>query len=200
MQTAFPAKVVSYDADTQTAQLEPQIAEISRDIDSGERVTESLPILPDVPVVFPRGGGFFLSFPLAAGDYVLVVCSKYSIDRWRSTAQAGDPGDTRTFGLSGAIAIPGVYPNSGALDNASGTNLVIGKDSGHRITITSSQTQVGGTSHAAAKASVVDAKISALESAVGPAINAITPGSSALLAAALDAAGATASSVLKMGS
>ena len=40
------------------------------------------PILVDLPVIFPRGGGVTLTFPIKEGDECLVVFSSRSIDFW----------------------------------------------------------------------------------------------------------------------
>lgn len=113
-QFAFPAKVVSYDATAHTVELQPQHHEVWRDGDN--RRSERLPNLPDVPVLYQRAGGFALYIPPAPGDFMLCVCTKYSLDRWRETARAGDPGDMRRFSLDGCVAIPGLFPDPQVAD------------------------------------------------------------------------------------
>lgn len=54
-----------------------------------------LPILPDVPVVFPGGGGFALTFPVAAGDECLVVFASRCIDAWWQSGGVGEPMEPR---------------------------------------------------------------------------------------------------------
>ncbi len=147
LHTAMPGRVESYDADTQTCDVLPQL-KIQRPDGEGGYKTCDLPVLPHVPVCFPRGGGFFLSFPLQKGDFVLVVFSERAIGNWRQKGEASNPGDLRMHSLAGAVAIPGVFPNSGALDDADGTNLVLGKDgtAGAQIKITASGVEAcGGT-------------------------------------------------------
>lgn len=119
MFTAFPAKVTAFDDTNQVVEVEPAFYEVFRR--DGERVAQALQPIPNVPILYPRGNGFGIYIPAAVGDWVLVVCTKYSIDRWRETARAGDPGDVRRFTLDGAIAIPGIYPNDpidGGVGNA----------------------------------------------------------------------------------
>lgn len=131
--TAMPAKVQSYDSDSQTADIEPELSRIVRDA-AGVRSTETLPIIPCVPVAFPGAGGFFVAFPVQAGDTGLLIFNEYAIDRWRADAP-GDPGDERRHGLSGAVFIPGLKTSSNALADADATDMRIGQDGGTRIDI-----------------------------------------------------------------
>lgn len=132
LHTAMPGKVLSYDAAAQTADVQPVLRRPMRDVD-GERVVEDLPVIPNVPVMFPRTAGAFISLPVAAGDYVLLVLCEGSIDAWRATGEVSDPGDERRHNLSHAVAIPGVFPQAGALDDAHATNIVIGHDGATQI-------------------------------------------------------------------
>jgi hypothetical protein len=129
LHTAMPGRVESYDADTQTCDVLPQL-KIQRPDGEGGYTTCDLPVLPHVPVCFQRTTNFFMSFPLQKGDFVLLVFSERAIGNWRQKGEASNPGDLRMHSLAGAVAIPGVYPTSGALENADGTNMVLGADDG----------------------------------------------------------------------
>lgn len=48
----------------------------------GELIWTKLPILINLPVFFPSGGGFTLTFPIAVGDECLVIFSQRCIDNW----------------------------------------------------------------------------------------------------------------------
>lgn len=98
---AFPARVEAYDAGALTADVRPTI---QRRAPSGE--LEEYPVIPDVPVLFPGGGGFELRFPVTKGDTVLVVVSQRNIGEWHSSGDITDPKDTRVAPLDGAVAIP----------------------------------------------------------------------------------------------
>ena len=70
--TALPGIVQSFDASAVTAVVQPAIkAMVTRP--DGEKQAAKLPLLLDCPVVFPRGGGCTLTFPVKAGDECLVV-------------------------------------------------------------------------------------------------------------------------------
>lgn len=157
LHTAFPARVVAFSADDQTVQVRPVIQRAVYTGDESPPILESLPEIPAVPVVYPRGGGFFLAFPIEVGDHVLIVCAERDISEWRATGVAGNPGDHRLHPLKGAIAIPGLFPRSKALAGMDGANLTIGKEGGITVTLTPSRLEVGGAGDAAALASKVDA-------------------------------------------
>lgn len=117
--TAFPAKVLSYDADNQVADLEPKIRR-PLPTDDGTIEFEDLPVLPNVPIRFPRGGGdqYAITWPLQAGDWVDVTVETYSSSGWRQTGETGDPLDVRAHNLSSVYARPGASPNTQKLAGA----------------------------------------------------------------------------------
>jgi len=134
--TAMVCKVQTWDPDTQTADLVPQVQRPLEELATGNIVHEDLPILPNVPIAFPRSASFFVSFPLSAGDFVLVIFNEYSIDQWREKGRVTAPGDIGHLTLTGAIGIPvGPYPDSQALAGAPPTDMVVGHDGGAQVHI-----------------------------------------------------------------
>lgn len=106
--TSIPGRVLSYDAGSQTATVQPVIRSRFRDAD-GEILTYLPPQIANVPVAFPSGGGCSITWPLNSGDPVLLVFAERSTDEWRSRkGNDHEPTDPRRFDLSDAIAIPGV--------------------------------------------------------------------------------------------
>jgi hypothetical protein len=135
LHVAMPARVESYDASKQTADVLPQLDRAVPD-GAGGYTIEQLPVIPNVRVAHPRGGGFFASFPLQKGDFVLLVFCERDLNAWRHKGERTDPGDLRMHPLSGAVAIPcNLYPSGQELDGASGDNMVIGKDGGALIQV-----------------------------------------------------------------
>lgn len=103
--TALPAQIESYDHTEQRASVKPLIKKSYRD---GK--VESLPVIERVPVIFPRGTDFSMTWPLQQGDTVLLVFSERSMEKWLAKGGEQEPGDTRQFSLTDAIAIPGLQP------------------------------------------------------------------------------------------
>lgn len=168
LHTAFPAKVQSYDATKQTADLVPLVKQPVLQPD-GSSVLEDLPVLPSVPVLWPRAGKAFVSMPLAAGDTVLVLCCESATGSFRVSdgSSPQPPGDLRRFNLSHAVAIPGLFPRSKALTHASATDIVIGFDDGARVSIKTdgSVHLATDTGTALAMASAVNDRLTKLQAA-----------------------------------
>lgn len=129
---AMPASVVSYDEAKQKANVQPQVKKLTIDQDGNEELL-SLPELRSVPVVFPRGGGFFMSFPLQAGDQVLLVVCDRELNVWKDTGGDATPQDPRMHYIADVVAIPGCYPFNDVLSDAHASNMVLGRDGGAQV-------------------------------------------------------------------
>lgn len=105
--TSMPGRVISYDRTKQLAQIQPSLKRRYKD----GRVI-NLPIIQNVPVLFQGNGAVRTHFDLVPGDYVLLLFSERSIDKWQVSGGEVLPGDRRMHHLSDAICIPGIRPNS----------------------------------------------------------------------------------------
>lgn len=163
LSTAFPGQVQSYDASSQTADVRP-MTQRWIDTEDGGITPDPLPMLPGIPVLFPRSGPWFLTLPVSPGDWVLVICCEASIGHLRSTGQLMDPGDLRRHHPAHAVCIPGFFPSSQALSDASGSALLLGKSSGPQLGVDGSAVHVGAYPSAdfVALAAKVDAAISSI--------------------------------------
>ncbi len=124
----MPARVERYDAATQLVDVSPQVKEPFENED-GSVSSLQLPIITNVPLVFPGAGGFHVTFPVAVGDTVLVVFADRSIDTWLAEGGLADPVDQRRHSLSDAIAIPGLHSNKAAISGVDAAVITLGKDS-----------------------------------------------------------------------
>jgi len=116
--TALPGRIEVWDPATQKADVKPLIQRLVA-TESGEELVEELPILPQVPVVFPRTTGAFITFPVAAGDHVLLLFNERSIDKFMAgEGEDTDPDEYRMHDLSDAVALLGFYPDSKAIAEA----------------------------------------------------------------------------------
>ena len=128
--TGLPGKITKWDPKTQKASVKPLVKRIVRGTDGSEQL-EALPIITDVPVLFPRGLEAFLSVPLVEGCIVELRFADSSIDAYMAgTGDDTDPGDTRRFDLSDAVAYPSMYPFAKALQDVHAKNIVLGFDKG----------------------------------------------------------------------
>lgn len=75
---------------------------------SGQFAWDKMPLLLDCPVVFPGGGGMTLTFPVKAGDEVLVVFASRCIDAWWQQGGIQNQAAVRMHDLSDGFVIPQV--------------------------------------------------------------------------------------------
>ena len=100
--TCLPAVVRSYNPATRRAVVEPALPMVGTDNTLLPR-----PPVPNVPVVFPAGGGYSLTFPLAAGDPVLLVYSQRGIGGFKRSFGLSVPDVDSFFSPRDAVAIAG---------------------------------------------------------------------------------------------
>lgn len=125
--TALPAKVKTYDAATQTADLEIVVrAPLVLDEDEADVEHEPLPVIPNVRILFPAATGVCITFPIAVGDEVLFVVSSLALGEYRRTGLPADAVDVRRndLGCSG-WAIPCVLKDAALLPSAEEDALVL---------------------------------------------------------------------------
>lgn len=121
LHTALPAIVISYDPQTRTVKAQPAIQRLFRAGDGYEAV--NLPPCVDVPVYFPSGGGFEITFPVKEGDECLLIFAERCIDGWYETGQPSPPADNRKHDLSDGFALVGISSKSNASATSSGLSI-----------------------------------------------------------------------------
>lgn len=142
--TAVPGIIDSYDASEMTCSVIPAIlGKVAKEDGSIEAV--QLPMLIHCPVIFPRGGGCSLTFPLKKGDECLVVFSARAIDFWWQSGGVQPPAETRMHDLSDGFVLPGPYSQKQKISSPSTSEVVLRSDDGsasvalnpssHKITI-----------------------------------------------------------------
>lgn len=127
LRVALPARVTAYDAARQCVEAQPLVHQGYVEED-GTRRAEPLPIVTEVPVVFPGSGPYRITFPIERGDTVLLVFASSAIARWKVTGREGDPGDDRRHRLTDAIAIPGLASLASQPTEAPTDALVVHSD------------------------------------------------------------------------
>lgn len=101
----IPAIVQSYNQANNTAEVQPSIRE--RIINSNGTIEYlNLPLLVNVPVVFPSTNNIQIKFPISKGDECLVLFSDLSIDNFWEKGTIQNPVECRRHDLSDGIAIP----------------------------------------------------------------------------------------------
>lgn len=105
--TSLPGIVVSYSPVQQTVVVQPTIQLQVRN-KNGSFQWLPIPVLNDVPVVFPSGSIFGLSWAPQPNDEVLVVFSSRCIDNWWAYGNnAATQAQLRLHSISDGFCVPG---------------------------------------------------------------------------------------------
>lgn len=179
LRVSMPARVVEYDPATQRVSVQPEVQDGRFDEDE-QREAVTLPVLTNVPLVFPGGAGGRITFPIEAGDGVLLIISSSSISRWKAVGGTVDPARDHRHKLEDAIAIPGLFASPPTLAPEDATvvhsdNLLLGGPDADDAVAVVSKVQ------AALKGVLADPTVAGAIAAVG------APGGPAALTAAVNA-------------
>lgn len=132
LHTGLPAKVIIFDPSTQSCDVQPLLQRVYLDADAGLDVPVELPQIQNVPIEYPAGGGFAITWPLSPGDIVYLAFCERSIDGWLEAAPglSVDPLESRKHHLSDAVARAGLRQRRGALPGLMTPTLRVGLEDG----------------------------------------------------------------------
>lgn len=137
--TMLPGKVESYDASRKSVDVKPMVQNEFIN-ERGETISESLPVISDVPIIYPEGQladgtKTILNFPVAKGSYVMLLFSQRSLDKYiAGNGEEVSPTDLKTHHISDAVAIPGLAPYAERpSQSVSDNGLLFGLDNGTQI-------------------------------------------------------------------
>lgn len=145
LRVAMPGIIQSFDADAVTATIQPAVKASVRQPD-GTVASVALPLLVDVPVEFPRGGGVTLTFPIKPGDECVVEFADRCIDYWWQNGGVQEPVDPRQHHLADAFArvgpqsqakkISGISTSAAQLRTDDGAAFIEIDPGSHAVTVT----------------------------------------------------------------
>lgn len=127
--TALPGIIQSFDPATMTCKVQPAI-QAKFTAPTGEQQWITLPLLTQVPVIFPAAGGYTLTFPIELGDECLVVFSSRCIDLWWLKGGIQLQNDIRMHHLSDGFVIPGARSQPRVIPNIATDAAELRNDSG----------------------------------------------------------------------
>ena len=90
----MPGTVVAFDASSQTATIQPLLKKVHR----GKE--HDVPALLEVPIRFPRAGGFVITSPIKVGDRVTLRPQMRSSEGYETDGEGYAASDSRSFNLS----------------------------------------------------------------------------------------------------
>lgn len=121
--TIIPGKIDKYEGHgSRKARVKPLVKMMTI---KGEMV--SIPVIDNVPVIFPSSGAFSLLFPVKPGDGCLILFSECSIGNFLNSTIEVDPEDRSRFSFTDAVCIPGLWSFKSVSDS---TNVIEITDAG----------------------------------------------------------------------
>lgn len=114
----LPARVISYDRATNRAQVVPMIRILTTDNRQIERAQ-----IASVPVMWPGGGGFIITFPLNPGDLGWIKANDRDISLFLQTFKTNAPNSFRLHTFQDAVFMP--HPMTGY--------TIAGEDAGNAV-------------------------------------------------------------------
>jgi len=130
--TTMPGIVTKVNLKQQTVEVQPAI-QGSHAEPNGVVKYVNMPVVPDVPIMFPSGGGFTLTFPVKPGDHVLLHFASRCIDGWWDSGKVAPPMDKRMHDLSDAFATVGPRPKGNVPAEIHGDNPTLRSDDGKLV-------------------------------------------------------------------
>lgn len=127
--TALPGYVISFDGEAVTATIQIGVQNQQLKPEGGvAQVTP--PLLEDVPVYFPRGGGCTMTFPVKEGDECLVIFACRSIDSWWQSGGVQSQSSNRMHDLADAFALIGPMSQANKISGISTDKVQLRSDDG----------------------------------------------------------------------
>jgi hypothetical protein len=119
---AMPARIEGYEAGTRRARVRVLVPELLED---GRQVDQ--PIIPDVPVGTPGGGGGGVTLPLGSGDTGIVIFMDQDTGAYFADDETGRQDSGRRHSMNDAVFIPLTFGGGADADNVniSGATVVI---------------------------------------------------------------------------
>ncbi|EJI3745661.1 translation initiation factor IF-2 [Escherichia coli] len=160
LRVSLPGTIKSFDPESVTCEVELSTFGLSATAKRGSTSVDRIkgedgyyPVIQDIPVVFPRGGGCTLTFPVKAGDECLVIFSDRCIDFWWQNGETQNTSRTRSHSFSDAFVIPGPQSQAKKISSISTSAAQLRTDDGSAfvevaadgaVTITSPQITLNG--------------------------------------------------------
>lgn len=123
IRVALPGVIESFDTATQTAVVRAALRERML-IDGKEEDTE-IPLIPDVPVYFPGGSNFDISYPVLPGMECLLVFADCCMDAWWESGGVQNQTEIRRHDLSDGFALVGFRSQQGLAEKYRDDALVL---------------------------------------------------------------------------
>ena len=123
--------IQSFDASDQTATVQLAQQYIQNIAPDGTRTIGTFSPLLKVPVHFPSGGGYTLTFPIAGGDECIVLFNDREIDNWfQQGGTNSSPTSARLHDMADGLALVGIRSHPRSLGGVSTNSTQLRSDDG----------------------------------------------------------------------
>lgn len=133
LRVACPGIIQTFDPDKQTVTVLLAITENLNDPSTLVPTPTKIPVLVDVPILLPRGGGFSLTLPLQQGDECLVIFGDNCFDAWWQSGGVQNQVDRRRHDLSDGFAVLAPWSQPRVLSDYSLDGVQLRSDDGTKI-------------------------------------------------------------------
>ncbi len=132
LHTCLPGVIVEFDPVTQIASVQPSIRRVIKEVvgNSANFTLVDLPLLIEVPVIFQRGGGYSMTFPIQTGDECEIRFVERGMDNWFIQGGTQDPVAKRFHALSDAICVVGLSSQPNVIPDFDPDSVQLKKDDG----------------------------------------------------------------------
>ena len=127
--TCLPGSITSFDPVMVMASVQPGVSGQIKSPD-GTLTSVNFPVLTDVPVMFPRGGGATLTFPIRPGDECLIFFASRAVDGWTQSGGIQPPSDDRKHAMADAFVLAGPQSQAKRLTGISVSTTQLRSDDG----------------------------------------------------------------------
>jgi hypothetical protein len=128
--TSLPVIFKKHDTEKNCAHVQPAIKQKHVRADGSSEWVDS-PLLQDIPLHYPGGGGATWTFPVKDGDEGILIVSSRSFDKWWQEGGIQEQNEFRTHHLSDAFVIPGIRSQKRKLSNVNSTTAQLRSDDGN---------------------------------------------------------------------
>ncbi|WP_075808593.1 Gp138 family membrane-puncturing spike protein [Raoultella ornithinolytica] len=152
VRVSMPGVIKSFDPESVTCVVEvsiyipkPESTE-GKSIDRLAQDNVFYPLILDAPVIFPRGGGCTLTFPVKEGDECLVVFADRCIDFWWQSGGVQNGSRGRMHDYSDAFVIPGPQSQAKKISGISTNAVELRSDDGSaKLSLNPASGEISGT-------------------------------------------------------
>lgn len=133
--TMMPGRVVEFYPATHCVDVKPLLKEPIFDECQNRISPDDYPVLADVPIRYPGGGGFMITWPLEIGDSGMIEFCEANLAGWLTTGEECEPEFMARHHLSNATFVPDFWARHNITDVISEAMRIGSRFTGQQLRI-----------------------------------------------------------------